>query len=163
MARRATRARALAITIGLAALAAGTARAQSAEDDVRAAVDATFDAMRAGDSTALRDVFQPGARMATVGEKDGAPVFHVEDSVDGFVQAVGTPHEETWDERIHDVEIRVDGRLAGVWAPYTFYLGDTLSHCGVDAFQLFRSDDGWKIVAVTDTRRKEGCPPVERP
>ncbi|MFN2421877.1 MAG: hypothetical protein ABR527_10985, partial [Gemmatimonadota bacterium] len=78
---------------------------------------------------------------------------------DGFINAVGTPHEETWDERICDVEVRIDGRLATVWANYAFYLRDRLSHCGVDAFQLFHDVDGWKIFEIADTRRSEGCEP----
>ena len=28
-----------------------------------------------------------------------------------------------------------------VWTPYDFYVGDTLSHCGADAFVLVREDD----------------------
>lgn len=32
------------------------------------------------------------------------------------------------------------------------------SHCGIDAFQLFKDDKGeWKITQIVDTRRKEGC------
>ena len=80
-----------------------------------------------------------------------------ETSLEGFVQAVGTPHEEVWDERIWDVEVRVDGNLATVWTPYAFHLGDQLSHCGVDAFQLFKDTDGWKVFHIADTRRREGC------
>ena len=53
--------------------------------------------------------------------------------------------------------MRIDDNLATVWNQYAFYLGDTLHHCGVDAFQLFRSSDGWKIIQVSDTQRTEGC------
>jgi hypothetical protein len=36
-------------------------------------------------------------------------------------------------------------------------VGDRFSHCGVDAFTLAKEDDAWKIVALTDTRRRQGC------
>lgn len=49
------------------------------------------------------------------------------------------------------------GRLATAWTPYAFYLGGGLSHCGVNAFQLFNGKDGWSIIRITDTRRREGC------
>jgi hypothetical protein len=54
-------------------------------------------------------------------------------------------------------EIAVDGALATAWILYQFYVGSTFSHCGVNAFQLFKSKDGWKIIQITDTCRREGC------
>jgi hypothetical protein len=54
----------------------------------------------------------------------------------------------------------VDGPLATAWMDYTFHVGERFSHCGVNAFQLFRSDDGWQIIQIADTRRSE-CPRTE--
>ncbi|HUP19328.1 MAG TPA: nuclear transport factor 2 family protein [Gemmatimonadota bacterium] len=142
--------------LGALALPAPTA-AQTEEDAVRAVVDGLFDAMRAGDSLAVRALFHPQARLITAGMREGVPTLRAEDSVDGFVEAVGTPHDEVWDERIDDVKIRVDGPLASAWLDYGFFLGETFSHCGVDAFLLFRAPEGWQIVSIADTRRREGC------
>ena len=47
--------------------------------------------------------------------------------------------------------------MAIAWTPYTFYFNDQLSHCGVNVFSLIKRGDAWKIMGVTDTRRKEGC------
>ena len=63
---------------------------------------------------------------------------------------------EVW-ANAFDPEVRIDGGLATVWAEYTFRVNDTISHCGVDAFQLVRTGDGWKILFVSDTRRTTGC------
>jgi hypothetical protein len=41
---------------------------------------------------------------------------------------------------------------------YSFFAGPRFSHCGIDAFQLFRGPGGWKIFQLTDTRRRTGCP-----
>ena len=70
------------------------------------------------------------------------------------MKAVGTPHKEQWDERIYDVKIQVDGPLATAWTPYKFYFGENFSHCGVNAFTLIKTDDGWKISGITDKRRR---------
>jgi hypothetical protein len=40
---------------------------------------------------------------------------------------------------------------------YSFWLGTTFSHCGIDAFQLARLGSEWKIIAIADTRRTDGC------
>ncbi len=141
------------------------ARAQSDEDAVRAVMDGLFDAMRAGDSTGVRASFHPAARLASVVDQGERVELRIEESMDGFIQAVGTPHEQMWDERIDDVEISVDGRLASAWMKYWFFLGDQLSHCGVDVAHLFKDAEGrWRIFDLADTRRREGCeeaPPAE--
>lgn len=128
--------------------------AQPDVEAVRATIDALFDGMRAGDSSAVRAVFHTDARLHTaVGPSDSTAVQST--SVDDFVEAVGQPREAVWDERIWDVEIQVDGPLASAWVPYAFYLGDEFSHCGVNAVQLVREADGWTILQLTDTRRPE--------
>ncbi len=59
---------------------------------------------------------------------------------------------------IWDPKIEIDGNLAQAWTQYAFYVGKKFSHCGVDAFQLFKGTDGtWKIFQLADTRQKEGC------
>jgi len=104
----------------------------------------------------VRSVFDPEARLVSTDQRDGQPVVRVTPA-DGFVAAVGRPHDAVWDERIWDTEVKIDGNLASVWTRYAFYLGDRFSHCGVDAFHLVKRADGWKIVDLADTRRREGC------
>ncbi len=53
--------------------------------------------------------------------------------------------------------MRVEDNLATVWLAYDFFVGDELDHCGEDTFQLARTSLGWKIIAIADTRRDEGC------
>jgi hypothetical protein len=150
----------------VASLLGPVASAQPKEDPapteqaIRATIDALFDGMQAGDSTAVRAVFHDEARLYTaVGPSDTAGVS--ETPVDTFVESVGQPHERVWDERTWDVEVRVDGPLASAWVPYVFYLGDERSHCGVNAVQLVRGPNGWRILQLTDTRRQACDIPAE--
>lgn len=149
------------VLLAAMAMPAPAAAQDSEEAAVMAAVEAMFDAMRTGDSAAMRAVLHPTATGVSVSVREGVPTLTREESLDGFVQAVGTPHEEVWDERIWDAEVRIDGNLATAWMKYAFYLGAEFSHCGVDAFQLFKDEDGWKVFHIADTRRREGCEPPE--
>jgi hypothetical protein len=88
--------------------------------------------------------------------KEGKAILSTE-KADSFVKAIGTPHSAVYDERIAFGDIKIDGDLASFWAPYKFYLGDKFSHCGVDVFQLMKTTDGWKIIYIVDTRRKDNC------
>ena len=127
------------------------------EQAIRATIAQLFDGMRAGDSTLVRAVFDPAARLQSAFyDKEGNSILRT-GSIDRFVEAIDTPHDDVWDEKIWSLEVRIDGPLATAWTEYTFFLGQKMSHCGVNAFHLFKSRDGWKITQITDTRRKENC------
>ena|SRR5665213_2033687 len=130
---------------------------QTAAEAVKQTVNTMFDAMRKGDSTLLRSTFSKNMILQSVStNKEGKPVLSVE-KADGFVKAIGMPHALVYDERITFGDIKIDGDLASVWAPYKFYLGGKFSHCGVDVFQLMKTTEGWKIIYIVDTRRKDNC------
>jgi hypothetical protein len=156
-----------AAALALILLGPATAQAQGAaaahdRSAVLAVVRRLFEGMRAGDSAAVRATFHPQAMLGTARVRNGVAVFDV-DTVDAFVRAVGTPHSVVWDERIRKTRVELDGPLASVWAEYSFYAGPKFSHCGIDAFQLARDGEAWRIVALTDTRRRDGCldPPAQ--
>jgi hypothetical protein len=44
--------------------------------------------------------------------------------------------------------------MATAWTPYELYVNEKRQHCGVDAFQFYKTDKGWKIITIADTRRK---------
>jgi hypothetical protein len=130
----------------------------SAEDDVRAVVRRMFDGMRAADSAQVRSVMAPGVRFASMDTRATPPGISYE-PVDGWLSGVAKSAKR-WDERVFDVQVRVDADMAQVWAPYTFYLDGKIRHCGVDAIELLRDAGGWKITQLSDTQRREGCPEV---
>lgn len=70
---------------------------------------------------------------------------------------MGTPQQGVYTEPLWNVKIDTDGNIAQVWANYAIYIDKSLHHCGVDAFQLFKGVDGWKIYKISDTRQQESC------
>lgn len=131
--------------------------AQVPEREVQAVIETLFDGMRAGDSAMVASAFTRDAIMQTVAKnQSGETVVH-KGSLSQFLNSVGTPHEQVWDEKIGGYEIKIDGELATAWTPYQFYLGDNFSHCGVNSFQLAKLDGEWKIIYIIDTRRRTNC------
>ena len=127
------------------------------EQEVIKVIQQLFDGMRQIDSVAIRSTFHPSARLQTTFiNKAGNPIIKSE-SVDEFIKIVGTPHQEMYNERILDYIIQIDANLATAWTPYQFYVSKKFSHCGVNAFQMFKTPDGWRIIQITDTRRKTNC------
>lgn len=129
----------------------------SAEQELIATISSFFDAMRARDTTGLRALFYPEATMFTIATDSTGKAVHIRGDVERYLKAVGTPNENTLDERIYSYQVRVDGALGSVLTDYAFYLGENFSHCGLNNFTLIETEAGWKITSVTDTRRREGC------
>lgn len=131
--------------------------AQIEQSEVRAVIDQLFTGMRSGDSTLVRKSFTTDATLQSVVTGPNGATDSPKSSVEGFIKAVGTPHNEIWDEQAYDVVIHIDGPMATAWVPYKFYRGGQFSHCGVNALTLIKLNNGWKIGSITDTRRKEQC------
>lgn len=150
----------MAVVAGLVALGTpATAAAQSDEEAVLAVVRTLFDGMREKDEAKLRSVWHAEARLQSAGRDPagewGVTSTPIEPFITSILGAGAYLDEVTFDE-----EVRVDGGLATAWTPYNLFVDEALSHCGVDAFQMVRTDDGWKILQITDTRTREGCDPT---
>jgi len=128
------------------------------EAQVMDLVNQLFDAMRASDADAVRNLFHPDLeKMASSGlQRDGVPVVRFGD-LDGFATSVGGASPGDFDERLGNPQIRIDDNLATVFTPYAFYLKGQVSHCGVNVFLVARTGDEWKIIGLADTRRTQGC------
>jgi hypothetical protein len=130
------------------------------EKAIKATIDQFFNGMRMADSATIAATISATAVFQTIAPlKDGTIDVRTE-PVAEFLQAVGKPHKELYDEQIEYGAIHVDATLAAVWTPYKFYLGKTFSHCGVNSFQLVKINNSWKIQYIIDTRRKESCVPA---
>jgi hypothetical protein len=130
---------------------------QTEEAAIKEVIESLFDGMRAKNANQVRAVFSENAIMQTI-ETTGTTGVVKGSSVADFVKRIETlPADTNLDERITDYKINIDGPMATAWTPYEFYANDTFSHCGVNSFQLVKMAEGWKIVYIIDTRRKDGC------
>lgn len=130
----------------------------SDEEQVSQVITRLFKGMELGDSAMVHSTFYKGVNTATIfRDKNNVPVIRQESSIQAFLNQVGKPHPEVWYEEIWNVQVKVDGDLAQAWCDYAFYVDNNFSHCGVDAFQLFRTKQGWQIFQLSDTRRKMNC------
>lgn len=135
------------------------------EAAVKKTIKDLFTGMRQSDGEMVRSVFTEGAILQTIVKtKEGKTVIRTE-NVDSFAALVSRPYKEIYDERITFETLRIDADLAMVWTPYHFYIGKNFSHCGVNSFQLVKTNGFWKIQYLIDTRRKENCksPAISNP
>ncbi|MTI88097.1 MAG: nuclear transport factor 2 family protein [Balneolaceae bacterium] len=134
------------------------AHAQSEDvKEVKKTIQSLFEGMKKSDSAMVAAAFVKSPAMQTVAQNPAGETMIQHGDLEKFKQAVSIPKEQLWDERINSYDINIDGNMASVWTPYEFWVGDTFSHCGVNSFLMVKLGGVWKILSVTDTRRKENC------
>lgn len=128
------------------------------EEEASSIIDTFFEGFHKGDTTIMRSVLHDNIAMQTVfTDADGVHRL-VDSDMDNLLKAISErPETQIWDERLLGYSVQIDGNLAHVWTPYEFWLNNAFSHCGANAFTLIRTDAGWRIVHLIDSRRKQRC------
>ena len=133
------------------------AQSSPEEEAVMNIVNQVFEAMRTNDSTLLKQCFVEKPNTFTVYTDRNGESKLVTDDFQRFINAIGKPKTQVWNEPIWNEKVEIDGALASVWVDYAFFVDDQFSHCGVDAFHLVKKEGNWQIFHLVDTRRKEDC------
>lgn len=135
----------VAVMVALAAwVTPGLAQPVSGEQAaVLKAVQVFFDTMTARDVDGARKILQPQGRFTAMRMRDGKPDPHAFANEEYFADLQAS--KQTLRERIWNPDVRIAGLVATVTAPYDFWIDGKFSHCGTDAFQLIKTEDGWKI------------------
>lgn len=133
---------------------------QAQSDEVAAVtevVNKMFNAMYTNDTTLFKSVFTEKVTMVRVlRNREGKPVLQQNEGIGPFVKGIAKPNPKgALTEEMWNTKVEIDGDLAQFWCDYAFYVGNKFSHCGVDAFQLHKTADGWKIFHLADTYRTE--------
>ena len=110
----------------------------------RALADSALALISRNDFAHLADLMLPEARTFSSRHRDGE-----------WRYSSRTREEERaskFDGRITErgfaPTVLVSGPLAVVWMPYDLYINGTWSHCGVDAFTLYKVAGRWQIATL---------------
>ncbi|MBO3117470.1 nuclear transport factor 2 family protein [Winogradskyella sp. DF17] len=133
--------------------------AQNSEsNEVKQVILNFFEAFHQQDSTELKKMVTKDIVMQSIGkDQAGKTILNITD-FNKFVSSIASiPKENSFEEKLLDFSIQIDGDMANAWTPYEFWYNGSFSHCGVNSFQLMRLNGIWKIIYLVDTRRKTDC------
>lgn len=134
------------------------AQKTSDQQEVQKVIETFFEGFHARDSVVMKSVFYEDPVIQTIGKSKAGEVELSDEKLEKVLKGiVSIPLKTDFKEELHAIEVRTDGEMAHAWTPYSFYVNDTFSHCGVNSFQLFKDEGKWKIIYLIDTRWKEGC------
>lgn len=129
----------------------------TATDSVKATVNHFFEGMKTGDTALIRSTLTEGVIFQSISRSKEGVISVKSENVSDFIAFVAKEEKGNADERITFKTVEIDGALASVWTPYSFYYKGQFSHCGANSFQLVKIGVDWKIQYIIDTRRRQGC------
>jgi len=149
------------ITLIAIALLQGSAFAQP--DDKKAAlavVNKLFDEMAAANAAGILATGTAENQLVAVRKlKDGKSRVDVIGG-EAFTKFFTKPG--AFKEVMYEPNVEVSGDWAMVWGRYVFFVGDKVSHCGINQFNLVRTDAGWKIANGASTIDPDACTEKEK-
>ncbi len=131
--------------------------AQSASDSIKMVIDEMFAGMKEGDTLKVKSCFSETAFLQTFSSSKEGEVDITTVKVSDFCRSIASLPKGAADERVVYKEIKVDGNMASVWAPFKLFFNGNFYSCGVNSIQMARLNGKWKIQYIIDTRRKDNC------
>ena len=152
------------ITIAVFFLLASTigAVAQKADDSkaALAVVNQLFAEMAAANAAGILATGTPENQLVAVRKlKDGKSRIDVIGG-EAFTKFFTKPGAIR--EVMYAPNVEVSGDWAMVWGRYVFFAGGKLSHCGINQFNMVRTDAGWKIANGASTMNASDCTEKEK-
>ena len=129
--------------------------------DIQVIVDQFIDGINKGDTLLLGKIIDPNVGFLTVFH-DSQKSILTADVVEAFFEGIAAPRNVEYHEEQKNCIIYSDGIIAAAWCEYVFYIEKKISHCGINAYQLYKTKKGWKIIQTTDSRHNINCQPFEK-
>jgi ketosteroid isomerase-like protein len=122
---------------------------------VMAPINAIFAAIAVGDAAAMLKHVYPDGRVTATGMRASGVSGIRSQSWTEFAKRI-TP-EGSFEERITDPAIEIDGDIAMVWARFVVRRQGKVANCGFDHFDLIRENGVWKVMNLSFSSRITDC------
>jgi len=139
----------------LSIFSSSVALAQAEEEAVITTVQKFFAAMATRDTSATLEVLLPEGQYFSIRE-DSSQISIRNTTHTEYLHNLRTSNDN-WVEKMREPEVLLHDRVALLWTKYNFYRNGKFSHCGIDAFSLLKTAEGWKIVGFVYNVETKDC------
>jgi hypothetical protein len=130
-------------------------RGVQSDSAVLAVVADFYAALHRGDEAAAQTLFHPQAQLF-VSLESGTQTSTAFQPIAEFVRVALEPPAGWWTVNLIDPVAQVSESVAVVWASF-IYRAPNQHRCGIEAYQLARTDDRWQIVSIANQTQQSGC------
>lgn len=151
----------LIIIFMLAISVSAFAQTTSDAKDALAVVNKMFAEMANHDPAAIADLWIKDSNLTAVIKRKDGKTSIVNFTGEKFSQNFAEKKDEI-KEDMYEQKTFVDGDVAMVWGRYVFFIDGKISHCGLNSFQLVKTDSVWKIANAASTIDPGNCTDKEK-
>ena len=140
-----------------------SAFAQKSDDskDAVAVINKLFAEMANHNPARIAELWTKESSLtAVIKRKDGKTAFATFTG-EKFSQNFAEKKNEITED-MYEMKTFVDGEIAMVWGRYVFFVDGKTSHCGLNTFDLVKTDSGWKIANASSTIDPNACTEKEK-
>lgn len=131
---------------------------EAIEEELIGVVQQFFKGFHLKDTSAIKQTLIDDFSLTTIGTSSEDKTRLIKSTKEDFFKGIaGIPDNVYFEEKLLSYKMSSDQLMAHVWTPYEFWFNGLLSHCGVNSFSLMKTEAGWRIISITDTRYKKGC------
>jgi len=138
-----------------------SAKTADEERKIVSVVKQFFTVLELRDAALAKEILIPEGVYFSIREK-GNDALVKNSNFQEFIYSLPNS-KENYKEIMRNPKVLIHGRIAVLWANYTFYRNGKFSHCGVDAFSLLKTKNGWKIAGIIYTIEKTDCGKFTKP
>ncbi len=125
----------------------GNAQTNSQEEKlILQKVNQFFQALEKQDTILLKSIAILDGQTTSIRSQNDSLLIRIatyKDRMKSFVNPQSVIYE-----KMLSAEIKIHGRIAMAWVPYTLSINQQFNHCGIDVFTFFKTNEGWKIVSL---------------
>ncbi len=148
----------LCYTLLPASLFAQTETTDAERSAVLATIDAFFVALASSNRIGLENTTFPGSMFVASTVDASGLITNSTRTRRDFIASLSDGRASRL-ERYWNPIVNVRDGVAHFWAPYDFHVDGDFTHCGIDSFQLIRSEGRWKIGSSAYTVQRQNCEP----
>lgn len=118
----------------------------SEEKQILQKVNQFFEALEKQDTILLQSIVVLDGQTTSIRTQNDSLLIRTalfKDRMKSFVNPQAVIYE-----KMLSAEVKIHGRIAMAWVPYTLSINQNFIHCGIDVFTFFKTQEGWKIVSL---------------
>lgn len=123
-----------------------------AQNSAESTVDAFFEALNTKNVAQVKRLCVSDINLVSLSTSGDARKVTTQALEDFLSSLAKMPETLKINEVITKSKSRDNDHIAQFWLEYEFYINKKLSHTGVNSISLIKTNDGWKISAISDTR-----------
>ncbi len=128
-------------------------------DNIQYTVDKFVEGLNKRDTVVIKKLVDQNLGLLTVFH-DGKKNIIAAETLEMLMKSLSKSKSKTYYQEQSECIIETNNVISTAWCKYVVYDGTKIVHCGVNAYQLYKTNKGWKIIQITDSRQNIDCKPL---